>query len=467
MKKLSFLTVVMINVATLFATTEYMDDVRKNTALTSLRCDDNQLTALDVSRNTALIGLSLQNNQLTALDVSQNTTLAGWFNCNGNQLTANALNFLFNTLNDNAVTYLNKHWIERIFKKYIYISNNPGSADCDQSIAERKGWTVENKKDKAVDEKYVWKLDSPQSGDVYVAGTSGGVATIWKNGVQQYLIGTENRTAKAYSIYVSGSDVYAAGEIEGVATIWKNGEPKYLTGNIFGSSANSVYVSGSDIYVAGEERSGDFMNSWGQRHSVAKLWKNGIVQNLSDVTKSSTASSVYVSGNDVYVAGTDEWNVTLWKNGEAQFLTRGGANSKYSVYVSGEDVYVAGIKDNINAGYGLTVWKNGEAQNLTLSGGSYNNGYHSVFVSNGDVYVAAFKYDEERDLHIATLWKNGVAQNLTDVTDGDSSSESVFVSGCNVYVAGYSVESEKAMLWKNGEVQILGNGFAYSVFVVE
>ena len=62
-------------------------DVSKNTALTSLWCYNNQLTALDVSKNTALTDLWCYNNQLTALDVSKNTALTG-LSCGNNQLTA-------------------------------------------------------------------------------------------------------------------------------------------------------------------------------------------------------------------------------------------------------------------------------------------------------------------------------------------------------------------------------------------
>ena len=62
-------------------------DVSKNTALKMLSCHDNQLTTLDVSRNTALTYLSCGENQLTTLDVSRNTALTN-LSCGGNQLTA-------------------------------------------------------------------------------------------------------------------------------------------------------------------------------------------------------------------------------------------------------------------------------------------------------------------------------------------------------------------------------------------
>ena len=62
-------------------------DVSKNTALTYLSCSYNQLTTLDVSKNTALTDLLCHNNQLTTLDVSKNTALTR-LRCHNNQLTS-------------------------------------------------------------------------------------------------------------------------------------------------------------------------------------------------------------------------------------------------------------------------------------------------------------------------------------------------------------------------------------------
>lgn len=57
-------------------------DVGNNTALEALHCDSNELTALDVSKNTELTELWCSNNRLTALDVSRNTKLAK-LDCSG------------------------------------------------------------------------------------------------------------------------------------------------------------------------------------------------------------------------------------------------------------------------------------------------------------------------------------------------------------------------------------------------
>ena len=103
-------------------------DVSKNTALTQLDCS-GALTKLDVSKNTELTVLDFQRNKLTSLDVSKNTALTVLV-CYYNPLTSSELNALFETLHSNAG------------EKKIFIGYNPGVADCDRSIAERKGWTV-------------------------------------------------------------------------------------------------------------------------------------------------------------------------------------------------------------------------------------------------------------------------------------------------------------------------------------
>ena len=70
------------------------------TALTELRCSNNQLNSLDVSKNTALTYLDCSSNKLSTLDVTQNTALE-YLNCSSNSLSS--LNVTKNT----ALTYLN------------------------------------------------------------------------------------------------------------------------------------------------------------------------------------------------------------------------------------------------------------------------------------------------------------------------------------------------------------------------
>ena len=337
---------------------------------------------------------------------------------------------------------------------------------------------------------------------VYVAGyysisnrvlDNGYAPELWQNGVTQNFSFPSPSGAKAYSVFVSGDDVYVAGYADKgshnrgyfttIATLWKNGKYHTLANQHYSSVANSVYVSGSDVYVVGYECKGD-INEYASNKSIATLWKNGVPQYLTDGTKYAEAYSVYVSDNNVYVAGHDGEIATLWKNGVAQNLTDGsqGARAK-SVYVSGSDVYIVGFecKGHFNDYYmsnnGIAIfWKNGVAQNLT--DGSHRACANSVYVHGNDVYVVGYVdigekykyYDEKPRLYsIAILWKNGVSQYLTDGTN-DAEASSIYVSDNNVYVAGYEnidLWHPVARLWKNGEIEKLSSeeGKAYCVFV--
>gem|GEM_PF-1084053 len=220
--------------------------------------------------------------------------------------------------------------------------------------------------------------------------------------------------------------------------LWKDGKVQNLTTKI--GTAHSVFVSGNDVYVAGNQ------------NGYATLWKNGVAQQLSK-EQGGGAYSVFVFGNDVYVAGEDNSVAILWKNKVAQKLTDGNnwacANS---VFVSEKDVYVVGIEDQK-----AILWKNGVKQ--ILAEGTNAN---SVFVSGNDVYVAG------EGNSVAILWKNGTPQNLNKDKKYGARANSVFVSGKNVYVAGTDEERGTAKLWKNGVEQKLTNSRgsdAFSVFV--
>ena len=105
-------------------------DVSRNPNLTYLTCVSNRLTNLDVSHNSELRHLSCEDNLLTSLDVRNNTKLMFLF-LRSNQLSATELNALFETLHNN-----NRF-------KTIFIGGNPGTEDCDISIATDKGWEVD------------------------------------------------------------------------------------------------------------------------------------------------------------------------------------------------------------------------------------------------------------------------------------------------------------------------------------
>jgi len=169
-------------------------------------------------------------------------------------------------------------------------------------------------------------------------------------------------------------DVYACGQVGEKAVYWKNRKRVELP---YGRYASSINISGNDVYVFGDI--GEYPNS------KTVYWKNGKLVELPKMNDNdgTFVSSRYVYGNDVYVCGEAYNKAVYWKNGKLVELSSGNAKS---IYVSGNDVYVCG-----NVGEDKVVyWKNGTL--VELPGGNDRNVYNrtpcSIYVSGNDVYVA-------------------------------------------------------------------------------
>jgi hypothetical protein len=310
--------------------------------------------------------------------------------------------------------------------------------------------------------------------DVYVAGVEDGLACYWKNGEKVVL---SNRESYANSIFVAGNDVYVAGrewgETKSSAVYWKNGAAVYLSG---GNEAKSIYVAGNDVHVAGIE--GTFARYWKNRERI-QLEGNGY-----------EANSVFVAGNDVYIAGgssyVDESNgdhdyiqqACYWKNGKQVVLDE----YRYcpvatSVFVSGNDVFVAsngGYNENKQV-WNLKYWKNDQEVIVEESNLSYG-GKTSLFVSGNDVYISGTqRYGT--DMYVAKYWKNKQATILSSIDpadDPEAEANSIFVMDNDVYVAGESYlgkdDFSRAVYWKNGKEIVLSNSRnaeTESIFVVK
>jgi hypothetical protein len=256
-------------------------------------------------------------------------------------------------------------------------------------------------------------------------------------------------------IFIAGYAMSTGNMVTKIARISKDGNVQDLSSGQYNAEAKSVYVSGSDIYVAGFDE-----GYVGEYAGNAILWKNGVAQNLTNGRYDASANSVFVSGSDVYVAGTIGKLATVWKNGVAHSLNDGQHYaSANSVFVSGSDVYVAG-----EDGGDAILWKNGVAQNLGTGAIA-----RSVFVSGNDVYVAG-TLGAGGWYPTPVLWKNGVLVFRIDysVNREVGFGNSLFVSGNDVYIGGLSLSDDGggAAIWKNGQVQYLGGGVVSSVFVL-
>jgi hypothetical protein len=95
------------------------------------------------------------------------------------------------------------------------------------------------------------------------------------------------------SILVSGSDVYIAGMNESApppfiptAAYWKNGNLTLLPRSEINSFANSIFVSANNVFVAGYETD--------LQVSSAVYWKDSIEAKLTDGIYNASANSIFV-----------------------------------------------------------------------------------------------------------------------------------------------------------------------------
>ena len=228
------------------------------------------------------------------------------------------------------------------------------------------------------------------------------------------------------AIVVANGNVYAAGfdQIAEHAVLWTNGTPTpLLDGTFSGAAGNPPYttyaasllVSGSDVYVAGfAQKALQIAPNTYWDANVAVYWKNGVPTDLSQVTNqgpNTMATSIAVSGSDVYVAGNIQSSIPLavyWKNGTQVPLPNTGLpTSASSIAVSGSNVYVAG---NVNGG-ASGYWTNGTPTPFSNT----NPGLPVQIAVNGtDVYAAGdTALPTVNNNYVAAYWKNGTRSMLS------------------------------------------------------
>jgi len=339
--------------------------------------------------------------------------------------------------------------------------------------------------------------------NVYVLGTIGDSVVCWKNGVARNIY---SQALISYDfgnppMFVHGNDVYIAGikpnnnpRIRGsIPLYWQNDVVITLPDSAGDAGANSIFVSGNDVYVTGvtvyltDTSHVPYTTpsaNYPKVGTVATIWKNGVPETLPGFSVvgmvrggqyasrgyADYVSSLFVSGNDVYVSGGSRYagnSAKYWKNGVStdlsNRLTYYGVNGNpcypttTAISVSGNDVYVAGFQLTSTNSHVAIYWKNGIPSYLTTDSIS-NSEARSIFTSGNDVYIAG--YQNINNYSRATYWKNGVPTTLTTGTT-PSVANSIFVKGNDVYIAGYQWTVGgyyTATYWKNGEVVKLTDG---------
>lgn len=292
----------------------------------------------------------------------------------------------------------------------------------------------------------------PKVTNIYIGGSQKIAgkekATVWKNGVAQLLPTDANNDSRVNSVYVYNDIVYAVGfEIfptEIRATLWKNGANITLEYGF--SEAYSIAGFKDNIYIAG------------QFYRNATLWTNGsgnfVDTNLSS-TDPSIAKSIFVTNDGTTVTGVSivgkiGTNAWTYINNNNTLLTN--VSIAESVYVRGNDVFVA-INNEFLDIKTASLQKNGVLQNTISS----NTVMYSVHGDEQNIYAVGATNPNSVNAR-ATIWENNIPKQLSQLY---SQANSVFVIDKNVYVAGFEYDSNtayyKAKLWINGKVQTISN----------
>lgn len=267
-------------------------------------------------------------------------------------------------------------------------------------------------------------------------------------------------TQPVHTVYVAGHELNSSGiSIRG--GYWKERAQVILSTN--GFYASSIFLSGEDVYVCGKEVSptGNF---------ILKYWKNNTPVSLTNGQNDVDGGYIFVDGNNVYVAA-GEFNgsvyvAKVWKNGVATDLTNGQNTAVVKgILVKGADVYVAGYEQG-STGFVAKYWKNGNE--VLLSDGTSDGFATDITVAGSDVYVSG--YQNINNKLTAVYWKNG---NRIVLSSADFSfATSIFVANNTVYVSGSELTSTGtvAIYWQNGNTvrlsDALGDASATRIVVV-
>jgi len=266
---------------------------------------------------------------------------------------------------------------------------------------------------------------------------------------------------------INTNGVYIAGGIDNNAVLWKDGVATLLTNNPANSNkyayAVKTLVYNNDVYVLGNEE--DSVAAAGYVTTI-KLWKNGILTNITSGLTEAYGSGLDVYNGDVYIAGYEKNGIQtigkIWKNGVATVLTKDSFDyvEPGAVKVANGDVYISGEAVTNAHNNKLVYWKNGTLNYLSTSNITYGE-VLGIFVNNTDVYFAG--YEEVLSQPIASYWKNGVKTALTFPSPYTSVyAYSIFVDNNDIYVGG-SVHAagassySNASYWKNNICGVLTN----------
>jgi hypothetical protein len=329
-----------------------------------------------------------------------------------------------------------------------------------------------------------FEFNGPQD----VSGPSGfGVAKYWKNGKEVTLY-TGPLNSIAVGISVVGNDIYVAGLIGTTSVYWKNGgNPVYVApqapdGQLDTTTTTGIFATPTDVYVT------DYgLTGYANLYLGNYFDQNKGITAYYGADKFTQTNSVFVSGSDIYIGGSYAALATAqygfneylpvpcyWKNNSAVDLPYSKSIAMLgtpsatvnSTFVSGADVYnagtqVAGLEDFYDSHTPYPVyWKNDSVVALQAPVEGMANG---IAVSGHDVYVAGSQYHTIQ--YQACYWKNGTLNYLPQQKGNGSNTTGIVTYSNDLYIAGADFDGDfgyTAAYWKNGNEVLLTDGTKYA-----
>lgn len=366
----------------------------------------------------------------------------------------------------------------------VYIAGNRTTVDGTFFLIWKNGEASEVSSDAPY---YITDIEV-SAGDVYVSGSRGKYAAVWKNGIMTALTDGK-KMATAYAVCLSGSEVHVVGHEyldDGTVDLihWKNGQKTELLRNAAGfrncraaasgtglcisytetvlkssplycvngervslehegdSRISAVCRSGDDIAAAGYDNNGE--------HDVAVCWLNGTKQTLSAGSHDARATGAASYGGHLYISGYEN-NGTVdvavcWKDGKAEVLSDGTADARALGIAASEAGVIACGWEKAEGAQRAACWIDGEKSDLQYS----HDGTVAVCaaIDGNDMYAAGQLSDDT-----GVCWKNGV---VLDMCTGGYTSIAVDADGR--YLGGWTlIDGERTgVVWKNGSVELTG-----------
>jgi hypothetical protein len=307
--------------------------------------------------------------------------------------------------------------------------------------------------------------------DIFAVGTDNSSPSqefYYKNNVKTFLSVAANESAQPSAMFVDGNDVYITGSVYVYPTTgnsyyqacyWKNNVkinlPHYIdpSGDNYAHS-NEITVVNGDVYIVGV-----LAENFSANRQIV-YWKNGVLGYITgfSATVSNTPSSICVYNNDIYVGGGSYdgtiYNAKIWKNG---IVTNLSTNSSICQTVFADQTGVHALFGEY-AGGGVTTamkyWKDG----VTTTISTQQPQIGKMTIKGTDVYITGAQSETGGFIYKACYWKNGVK---TELSNGNSLIADELKIGANgdVFISsrlpsgGYSTLT----YWKNNIKATLGN----------